>query len=139
MYSVGRYSASSIVASTLTAVVVLYHIASCTLSAIEVLHPFVEILCRPSRFLRRLRKYSVGRESISAVVYCTLSAVVVFHPVVSRTLSAVIVFHPIVSRILSAVTILAQTEEVLCRPSECFLDLKREKIKSLRVRLSLKG
>ena len=97
------------------------------------------VLCRPSRCLRKLRKYPVGRESISAVVASTLSpvgvlhpiasgilsAVSVFHPEASSTLSPVGVLHPIAANILSAVVMLAQKEEVPCRPSECFLDLKK--------------
>ena len=83
------------------------------------------VLCRPSQYLRKLRKYSVGRESISAVVFGTLTAVRVLRPVVSGTLSAVVVFHPVASHTLSAVTILARNEEAFCRPSECFLDLRK--------------
>ena len=61
MYSVGRESAFADVASTLTAVIVFHPLASSTLSAVEVLHHFVEILCRPSRCFRKMRKSSVGR------------------------------------------------------------------------------
>ena len=56
------------------------------LSHIELCRPLLYsilrhgVLCRPSRCLRKLRKYSVGRESISADVDDTLSAVGVFHP-----------------------------------------------------------
>jgi hypothetical protein len=60
--------------------------------------------------------YSVGRESASADVASTLTAVIVFHPLASSTLSAVEVLYPIVSRTMSAVTMLSQIAEVLCRP-----------------------
>ena len=80
--------------------------------------------------LLKWRKYSVGRESASAVVASTLtadrvfypvasgilSAVRVFHPIAASILSAVVVLLPVAANILSAVTILAQTAEVLCRP-----------------------
>ncbi len=96
------------------------------------------VLCRASRYLRELRKYSISRESISAVVFSTLSAVRVLHHVVSetvsavevlrlaasRTLSAVRVFHPAASRTLSAVMVLAQNEEAFCRLTECSLQLR---------------
>ena len=72
-----------------------------------------------SKSINRI-KYSVGRESIFAVVAHTLSSVRVFHPIVSGTLSAVRVFHPVASHTLSAVTIFAQIAEVLCRLSEYF-------------------
>ena len=72
-----------------------------------------------SKSINRI-KYSVGRESIFAVVAHTLSPVRVFHLIASRTLSAVRVFHPVASRTLSAVTIFAQIAEVLCRLSEYF-------------------
>ena len=77
-----------------------------------------------------MQKHPVGRESASAVVARTLtavrvlypaasgilSAVRVFHPIASSTLSAVVVRHPIAANTLSAVTMFAQTAEVLCRP-----------------------
>ena len=61
-YSDGRESASSLVASILTAVGVFYSNASGTLTAVIVLHPAAS---------------------------CTLSAIKVFHPIASSTLSAV--------------------------------------------------
>ncbi|MBO6056347.1 MAG: hypothetical protein J6P84_05210 [Alphaproteobacteria bacterium] len=64
-----------------------------------------EILCRPSRCLRRWKKYSVGRESISAVVSSTLTAVRVLHLVASGTLSAVGVLRLAASHTLSAVVV----------------------------------
>ena len=59
-----------------------------------------------------MQRYSVGRESISAHVDGTLSAVGVLHLAASRTVSAVRVFHPDALGTLSAVTILAENEEV---------------------------
>ena len=61
-------------------------------------------------------KHRVGRESASAVVARTLSAVRVFHDVVSSILTAVVVLLPVAANILSDVTMFAQTAEVLCRP-----------------------
>ena len=77
-YSVGRESASSVVARTLTAVIVSHSLALRTLSAVVVLHPIVsrtlsavlilsqiaEVVCRPLEYFRSCSKYSVARHSI---------------------------------------------------------------------------
>ena len=65
-------------------------------------------------------KYYVGRESACSIVGSILSAVIVFHPVVSCTMSAVAVLHSVASWTLSAAWMLAQISEVLCRPLEYF-------------------
>ena len=114
MSAVGVFYSNA--SGTLSAVVVLHPAASRTLSAITVFAQIAEELCRPSQYLRKLRRYSVGRESISAIVPSTLSAVGVLHLAASRTLSAAVVLHPVASGTLSAVTILAQNEEAFCRP-----------------------
>ena len=97
--------------------------------------PNSDIHCEHSQNLspsivKNMQKHPVGRESASAVVARTLTAVRVLYPVASGILSAVRVFHdvvssiltavvvllPVAANILSAVTMFAQTAEVLCRP-----------------------
>jgi hypothetical protein len=77
-YFVGRQSTSSIVASTLSAVIVFHSVVSGTMSAVVILHPvasrimsavtifaqIAEVLCRPWEYFRSCSKYSVGCCSI---------------------------------------------------------------------------
>ena len=118
-YSVGRESAFSIVASTMSAVRVSHSVASGTQLAVTMLAQIAEVFYRPWWYFRSCSKYSVARESnascsigysvgrcsVSAIVASTLSAVRVLHPTASGTLSAERVLHPV--------------EEAFCRTSEC--------------------
>ena len=77
MYSIGHQGALSDCVSTLsvnmmlypigtsilTADTMLYPIGTSTLSADTILYPIAQILCRPSGYFIRFRKYSDGRHN----------------------------------------------------------------------------
>ena len=120
-HRVGRQSVISNRGSILSAVGVLHPIEAGILSAVRVLHPIAEAFCRPSEYFIRLRKHPIGRESTPSdrskhrVGRESISAVV------AGTLSAIRVHHPAASGTLSAVRVLFLFAEVFCRPLECFL------------------
>ena len=102
-----RSKINEICVSTLSAVRVLSPSWQVICRPWEYPIPWHQVLCRPWRCLHKLRKYSIGRDGISAVVASTLSPVRVIHPAASGT--------------LSAVRVLFLFAEVFCRPLECFL------------------
>ncbi len=120
-HRVGRQSVISNRGSILSAERVLHPIGAGILSAVRVLQPIAEAFCRTSEYFIRLRKHSVGRRSTSSdrskhrVCRESISAVV------AGTLSAIRVHHPAASGTLSAVRVLFLFAEVFCRPLECFL------------------
>ena len=120
-HRVGRQSVISNRGSILSAVGVLHPIEAGILSAEGVLQPIAEAFCRPSEYFIRLRKHPIGRESTPSdrsehrVGRESISAVV------AGTLSAIRVHHPAASGTLLAVRVLFLFAEVFCRPLECFL------------------
>ena len=124
-----------IVASILSAVIMLYLFAQalCRPSEYSLLEE--ETICRPSRCFTSLRKYSVGRQSTRcwrrkqsvgrhdafSVRESTLSAVRVLFAGEGNTLPAVTLLYPNAQAFRRPSQCFMQKEEALCRPTECFL------------------
>ena len=103
-------------------------------SAVRVLHPIAETLCRPSEYSIQSRKHSVGRHNVlscrskysvarrdaSSNRESILSRVRVLYSIGAYIMSRVIMLYPIEASTLSADRVLHPIAETLCRPTECY-------------------